>query len=97
MWTDRGAPPARDALYGAEVYPHVSEPRIRSSGYREAIGLTPANGETFTVGDFHEGQVREMDTTSGVERDLDTPGPGVTGLALVNTDRKDAGWEHDLC
>lgn len=97
MWTDRGAPPAGNALYGAEVYPHVSEPRIRSRGYREVIGLTPANGKIFYVGDPPRRRIREVGTTSGVERELVTPGPGATRLALVKTDRKDADWECELC
>lgn len=83
VWTDRGAEPDGNTLNHARVQPHVGQPRIRSRGYHEAIGLATLDGETYYVGDL-SGTIRCVNLGDGTDRELIQLATGLTGLALAD-------------
>ncbi|WP_278260981.1 hypothetical protein [Nocardia sp. AG03] len=82
LWTDRGAEPAGNALYRAEVRPEPGPPSILSRGYREAIGLAGFDSRFF-VSDLG-GSIRAVDTAAGTDTTLVRLGSPLTGLALAD-------------
>jgi hypothetical protein len=86
VWTDRGDPPDGNTLNRAPVEPEVGNPEICSRGYREAIGLATADGVTYYVGELYGGSIRMVNLVDGTDRELIDLGPGLTGLAVANTD-----------
>ncbi|HUH72372.1 MAG TPA: hypothetical protein VLZ05_28085 [Mycobacterium sp.] len=63
--------------------PEVGCPQICSRGYKEAIGLTTANGVTHYVSDLG-GLIRVINLSEVSDRELINLGPGLTGLALAD-------------
>ncbi|MFD3593736.1 hypothetical protein ACFWU5_13480 [Nocardia sp. NPDC058640] len=82
VWTDRGAAPNGNALYEAQIQPNVGTPRIISSGYREAIGVTGFDTR-FYVSDLG-GTIRLVDVGTGTDTDLVRIGSPLTGIALAD-------------
>jgi len=82
VWTDRGAELQGNTVNRARVKPEVGCPQICSRGYKEAIGLTTANGVTY-VSDLG-GLIRVINLSEVSDRELINLGPGLTGLALAD-------------
>lgn len=84
LWTDRGDPPDGNTLNRARVQPEIGPHEIVSRGYQEAIGLATTDGVTYYVGDLAGGHIRAVNLTDGIEHELTTLGPGLTGLAVAD-------------
>ena len=85
-WTDRGNPPAGNTLNRAQVTPTVARPQVCATDFHEAIGLATADGVIYYVSDLFAGHIRVVNLAEGTQRQLVDLGPGLTGIALANTD-----------
>lgn len=85
VWTDRGRPPDGNTLNRAQVEPTLGKPEVCSRGYDEAVGLATDDGATYYVGDMYGGTVRQVDLTDRTDRPLINLGPGLTGMAILET------------
>lgn len=85
VWTDRGNPPDGNTLNRASVAAALGKPEVCSRGYNEAIGLATADGATYYVGDMYGGSIRKVDFTEQTDCPLVNLGPGLTGMAIIET------------
>ncbi|MUL78149.1 hypothetical protein [Mycolicibacterium sp. CBMA 226] len=85
VWTDRGAEPDGNTLNRGRVQPEVGAYEILSRGYQEAIGLATPDYTTYYVSELRSGGIRVVNLANGSDRELAQLGPGVTGIALVES------------